>query len=126
VRTRIHAWREQGTEVKLYVDTADIAEARSAVDLGVIDGITTNPSRVAKHGRELKDLVQELAALVKGEICARSSARMATVASVRGPGHVRELAQEGVHAFTMSLKVLRSLAEHPMTDDGLKRFRDDW
>jgi transaldolase len=48
------------------------------------------------------------------------------VASVRGPEHVRELAQEGVHAFTMSLEVLLSLVEHPMTGDGAKRFRDDW
>jgi transaldolase len=48
------------------------------------------------------------------------------VASVRGPGHVSELAQAGVHGFTMALDVLRSLAEHPLTDHGLERFLSDW
>jgi transaldolase len=54
--------------VKLYVDTADVAHARRAAQLGFVDGITTNPSLVARQRRELEPLIRELAEIVEGDI----------------------------------------------------------
>jgi transaldolase len=54
--------------MKIYVDTADVAEARRAAELGFVDGITTNPSLVARSRRELEPLIRELAEIVQGDV----------------------------------------------------------
>ena len=54
--------------MKLYVDTADVADARRAAQLGFVDGITTNPSLVARRRRELEPLIRELGEIVDGDI----------------------------------------------------------
>ncbi len=56
--------------MKIFIDTADIGEIREAAAMGVIDGVTTNPSLVAKTGRKYRDVVQEICALVDGPISA--------------------------------------------------------
>ena len=66
--------------MKIFLDTASIAEIKKALAYGVIDGITTNPSLVAKEGREFIPLVREITALVPGpvsvEVTANSPAEM--------------------------------------------------
>lgn len=54
--------------MKFFIDTANIEEIRDAVSLGIIDGVTTNPSLIAKEGRELKDVINEICSLVDGPI----------------------------------------------------------
>jgi len=56
--------------MKIYLDTGNIQEIREAASLGVIDGITTNPSLVSKEGRNFKDLLLEVCSVVDGPISA--------------------------------------------------------
>ena len=54
--------------MKIFIDTANIDEIRDAATLGVIDGVTTNPSLIAKEGKRLEDVIGEICALVDGPI----------------------------------------------------------
>lgn len=54
--------------MKLFLDTASVKEIREGVALGVVDGITTNPSLVAKEGRPFREIVEEICRLVDGPI----------------------------------------------------------
>jgi transaldolase len=53
--------------MKIFIDTANIEEIKKANDWGVIDGVTTNPSLVAKEGREFKELIREIVNIVNEE-----------------------------------------------------------
>ena len=54
--------------MKIFIDTANIEEIRDAAILGVIDGVTTNPSLIAKEGKKLEDVIGEICSLVDGPI----------------------------------------------------------
>ncbi len=56
--------------MKFFIDTANIKEIKEANELGVLDGVTTNPSLVAKEGREFTELLKEICAIVPGPISA--------------------------------------------------------
>jgi transaldolase len=56
--------------MKFFLDTANIEEIRDAAEYGLIDGVTTNPSLVAKEGRDFKDTLREITKLVNGPISA--------------------------------------------------------
>lgn len=56
--------------MKFFIDSADIGEIREAAAMGVLDGVTTNPSLVAKTKRKYRDVVQEIAEIVDGPISA--------------------------------------------------------
>ena len=56
--------------MKFFLDTANVDEIREANDLGVLDGVTTNPSLVAKEGREHHDLLREICSIVDGPVSA--------------------------------------------------------
>jgi len=56
--------------VKFFIDTGDVAEVREAASMGLVDGVTTNPSLIAKSGRKYKDVVVEICELVNGPISA--------------------------------------------------------
>lgn len=58
--------------MKLFIDTANINEIRDANALGVIDGVTTNPSLIAKEGRDFITVVKEICAIVDGPISAEA------------------------------------------------------
>lgn len=70
--------------MKFFLDTADVEAIRRASEIGVIDGVTTNPSLIAKSGRRFEDVVREIATLVDGpisaEVTAMDSAGMLTQA----------------------------------------------
>jgi len=92
--------------MKFFVDTADVAEIRDLAATGLVDGITTNPSLVAKTGRSFLEVVQEICGIVDGPVSAE----------VTATDHETMLA-EG--------RKLASLAENvcvkvPLTPDGLK------
>ena len=59
--------------MKLFIDTANIEDIRKASEWGVISGVTTNPSLIAKEGRDLKDVIIEITTLVDGPISAEVS-----------------------------------------------------
>ncbi|MBW7887812.1 MAG: fructose-6-phosphate aldolase [Bacteroidetes bacterium] len=56
--------------MKFFIDTANIKEIKEANEMGLIDGVTTNPSLVAKEGKEFKDLLKEICSIVNGPISA--------------------------------------------------------
>jgi len=56
--------------MKLFVDTANVGEIREAASLGILDGVTTNPSLVAKEKREFKELIKEICSIVDGPVSA--------------------------------------------------------
>ena len=60
--------------MKFFIDTANIQEIRDAAALGILDGVTTNPSLVAKEGRAFQDVIKEIASIVDGPISAEVTA----------------------------------------------------
>jgi transaldolase len=209
--------------MKFFIDTADVGEIRKALALGLCDGVTTNPSLVAKTGRKFEEVLEEIVALEPGPISAEVTAveaegmlrearhyakfgedvvikvpliveglkavRMLAaegiktnvtlcfsavqallaakagatyvspfvgrlddvsedgmqlieqilgiysnyqfktqvlVASVRHPIHVLQAARLGADVATIPFKVIEQLAQHPLTDKGLKQFLADW
>jgi len=56
--------------MKIFIDTANLDEIRSAASMGLLDGVTTNPSLVAREGMEFKELLKEICGIVEGDISA--------------------------------------------------------
>lgn len=54
--------------MKIFIDTANVGEIREAQKLGILDGVTTNPSLIAKEGRSFIDLVKEICSIVSGPV----------------------------------------------------------
>jgi transaldolase len=92
--------------MKFFVDTADIAEIRDLAATGLVDGVTTNPSLVAKSGRKFLDVVKEICDVVPGPV----SAEVAALDHAGMLGEGRKLAKI---AHNVVVKV-------PLTPDGLK------
>lgn len=69
--------------MKIFIDSADLAEIRDAAAMGLVDGVTTNPSLIAKTGRPLEDVIKDICEIVDGPISAE-------VLSVDYEGIVRE------------------------------------
>ena len=92
--------------MKFFIDTANIDEIREAASLGIVDGVTTNPSLVAKEGRSFHDVVREIASIVDGPISAEVTALDAPSMLAQG----KELAK--IHDNVV-IKV-------PLTKEGLK------
>ena len=92
--------------MKLFIDTADVGEIREAASLGVLDGVTTNPSLVAKGGRDFKQVLREIVSIVNGPISAEVTAADRDAMLDQG----RELAK--IHP-NITIKV-------PMTKAGLQ------
>jgi transaldolase len=95
--------------MKFFADTADIDDIRELVSMGLIDGVTTNPSLIAKSGRDFKQVVKEICALVEGPVSAEVTA-LDTDGMVTEGRHLAELAPN------IAVKV-------PLTWDGLKACR---
>lgn len=209
--------------MKLFIDTANVSEIKEAASWGIIDGVTTNPSLIAKEGRDFAQVVKEICTIVDGPVSAEVlspdapgmlkeaeplikihpnvaikipmtleglkavkelskkgikthitlvfSANQALLAakagatfispfvgrlddvseygmglieeivqiydnydlptqvlaaSIRTPLHVLDCAKIGAHIATVPFNVLKMLAQHPLTDIGIKKFNDDW
>ena len=54
--------------MKIFLDTGDVEAVRRVADTGLLDGVTTNPSHVARTGRRLRDIVKEICAIVAGPV----------------------------------------------------------
>jgi transaldolase len=74
--------------MKFFIDSADIAEIKEAASMGVIDGVTTNPSLVSKTGRKFRDVLLEICDVVKGPV----SAEVVSVTCDEMMAEARELA----------------------------------
>ena len=58
--------------MKFFVDTADVSEIKELAATGLLDGVTTNPSLIAKSGRDFKETIAEICAVVSGPVSAES------------------------------------------------------
>ena len=100
--------QEEG-KMKLFIDTANVEEIRKANDMGVICGVTTNPSLIAKEGRIFKDVVREITSIVDGPISAE-------VISLDSEGMIREAVELAKIHKNIVIKI-------PMTVEGLKAVK---
>ena len=95
--------------MKFFVDTADVAEIKDLAATGLLDGVTTNPSLVAKAGRDFREIVAEICAVVPGPVSAE-------VAATDLEGMLKEGRTLAKIAKNVTVKV-------PLTWDGLKACR---
>lgn len=101
--------RMAGTDMKFFIDSADLGELRDLAGTGLVDGVTTNPSLIAKSGRNMLDVIAEICALVPGPVSAEVTATDHATMLAEG----RKLA---AIARNVAVKV-------PLTPDGLKTCR---
>jgi len=92
--------------MKFFADTAEIKDIKELHDLGLLDGITTNPSLIAKSGRDFKEVIKEICSIVPGPVSA-------------------EVASTAFDQMMAEAAVLRKIADNvviklPLTLDGLK------
>jgi transaldolase len=96
--------------MKIFLDTANVDEIREAASLGLVDGVTTNPSLLAKEKAPYRDVLSEICALVEGPISAE-------VVATDAPGMVREGRDLAKIAPNIVVKC-------PLTAEGLKAVRE--
>ena len=95
--------------MKIFVDTANIEQIKKANDMGLIDGVTTNPSLVAKENREMVDIITEISTIVDGPISAE-------VMSLDTKGMIEEARKLSKINKNIVIKI-------PMTLEGLNAVR---
>jgi transaldolase len=95
--------------MKFFVDTADVNEIRELNDLGLIDGVTTNPSLIMKSGRDIREVTKEICSIVDGPVSAE-------VAATEYDAMMKEAAVLAKIADNICIKL-------PLTLDGLKACR---
>lgn len=95
--------------MKFFIDTANIDEIRKANELGVIDGVTTNPSLIAKEGRQPITLLKEICRIVNGPISAEA-------VSMKADDMIKE-------AKALARIHKNIVVKIPMTSDGLKAVK---
>ncbi len=92
--------------MKLFIDTANVDEIREANEMGVICGVTTNPSLIAKEGRDFNEVIKEIASIVDGPISGE-------VIALDAKGMIEQGRQIAKIHKNMIVKI-------PMTEEGLK------
>ena len=95
--------------MKFFIDTANVDEIKEALSMGMVDGVTTNPSLIAREGRVFEEVIKEISEIVDGPISAE-------VISLEAAGMVKEARELASIHKNIVIKV-------PMTVDGLKATR---
>lgn len=95
--------------MKIFIDTANVEEIKNAAELGIVCGVTTNPSLIAKEGRNFKEVVTEITSIVDGPISAE-------VISLEAGGMVAEALELSKIHPNIVIKI-------PMTAEGLKAVK---
>ena len=95
--------------MKIFIDTANVNEIKEVEEMGVICGVTTNPSLIAKEGRDFKEVVTEITKIVDGSISAE-------VISLESKGMVEEALDLATIHKNIVIKI-------PMTVEGLKAVK---
>lgn len=95
--------------MKIFIDTANVEEIKEVATWGILDGVTTNPSLIAKEGRDLKEVINEICSIVDGPISAE-------VISLDYEGMVKEALELVQLHKNIVIKI-------PMTIEGLKAVK---
>ena len=97
--------------MKFFIDTANVDDIRKANDMGVICGVTTNPSLIAKEGRDFNEVIKEITSIVDGPISGEVKAT-----TVDAEGMIKEGREIAAIHPNMVVKI-------PMTVEGLKAVK---
>ena len=92
--------------MKFFLDTANVEEIKRIADLGLADGVTTNPTIIAKEGKNFKEVILEICNIVKGPVSAE-------VTSDKAEDMIKEAMELAVWAPNIVVKI-------PMTEQGIK------
>jgi len=95
--------------MKFFIDTANVDEIKKAVELGLIDGVTTNPTLVSRENRDFRELIQEICSIVDGPVSVEA-------VSLDKDGMVKEARELSKIAPNIVIKI-------PLTEEGLKAVR---
>jgi transaldolase len=137
--------------MKFFLDTANLDELKKASAWGIIDGVTTNPSLIAREGVPIEEQIRRICDIVDGDVSPfvgrldvigangmELIRQIVTIyrnyyfktqvlaASLRTTNHVNAAAPAGSHIATAPFKVYDSLFNHPLTDKGLDQFLKDY
>ncbi len=96
--------------MKLFIDTANIEEIREIASWGILSGVTTNPSLIAKEGRRFEDVIKEITELVDGPI----SAEVVAITS-------EEMIKQGIELSKIHENIIIKV---PMNEEGLKAIHE--
>jgi len=103
--------------MQFFIDTADVGEIKKALALGLCDGVTTNPSLVAKAGRSFADVLKEIVALVPGPISAEVTATDAE-GMLKEARHYARFGPQVVVKVPLIVEGLRAVKV--LSDEGIK------
>ena len=95
--------------MQFFIDTADVGEIRKALEMGLCDGVTTNPSLVAKTGRSFDEVLKEIVSIVRGPVSAE-------VTAVQAAGMLEEARRYAKFADNVVVKI-------PLILEGLKAVK---
>ena len=98
--------------MKFFIDTANVKEIREAYDMGIISGCTTNPSLIAKEGRDYTETLKEIASFLDGPISGEVKADTVKV---------EDMVKEGREIASLSKNMVVKI---PMTGEGLKAVKE--
>jgi len=97
---------KEGLFMKIYIDTANVEQIKKSIQLGYVDGVTTNPSLISKEEGEPKEILREICKVVEGPVSAE-------VIAIKSEAMVEEAKELAKIAKNIVIKI-------PMTEEGLK------
>ncbi|GAA0728754.1 fructose-6-phosphate aldolase [Clostridium malenominatum] len=96
--------------MKIFIDTANVDEIKRAASWGILNGVTTNPSLIAKEGRDLKEVIEEICSIVDGPI----SAEVISLES-------SQMVKEGIELSKLHKNIVVKI---PMCEEGIKAVNE--
>ena len=96
--------------MKFFIDTADIEQIKEILPTGLVDGVTTNPSLIAKQGKDMRGIIESICEIVKGPVSAEVTAT-----------DYENMKKEGLYLSSIAKNIAVKV---PLTEDGLKTCRE--
>lgn len=103
--------------MKFFIDTAEVSEIKTLIPTGLVDGVTTNPSLVAKSGRDFREMIAEVCALVEGPVSAEVTA-LETDRMIAEGKSLAKIAKNVVVKLPLTLKGIAACKA--LTGEGIK------
>jgi transaldolase len=103
--------------MQFFIDTADLAEIKKALAMGLCDGVTTNPSLVAKTGKPFSEVLRSIVEVVKGPVSAEVTA-LDTQGMLKEAHHYAKVAENVVIKVPLTVDGLKAVKT--LTDEGIK------
>ena len=105
--------------MKFFIDTANVEEIKKANDMGIICGVTTNPSLIAKEGRDFKEVIKEITSIVDGAISGEVKATTVTAEDmIKEAREIASIHPNMVVKIPMTAEVLKAV--NVLSKEGIK------